>query len=90
MIISGDFNIDFMGPLPYQVNNTLLPYNLQNVIDEPTRVTEHPSTCIHPILISDTVAYVETGTVDVTPSISDHHGTYTDVKYKRTDALSLW
>ena len=76
VIITGDLNIDFMGPLPYKVNNTLLLYNLQNVIDEPTRVTEHSSTCIDPILISDTVAYVETGTVEVTPSISDHHGTY--------------
>jgi hypothetical protein len=58
IVISGDLNSDLMS----LNNNTLIDmmrlFNLKNVIDKPTRVTNHSRTLLDPIIVSDTINYV--------------------------------
>jgi hypothetical protein len=47
-------------------------FNLTNVIEKPTRVTEHSSTLLDPIIISDYVHYSFSDVLKVPSDISDH------------------
>jgi hypothetical protein len=47
-------------------------FNLTNVIEKPTRVTEHSSTLLDPIIISDSVHYSFSDVLKVPSDISDH------------------
>ena len=46
--------------------------NLTSVIEKPTRVTEHSSTLLDPIIISDSVHYSFSDVLKVPSDISDH------------------
>ena len=47
-------------------------FNLTNVIEKPTRITEHSSTLLDPIIISDSVHYSYSDVLKVPSDISDH------------------
>ena len=47
-------------------------FNLTNVIEKPTRVTEHSSTLLDPIIISDYMHYSFSDVLKVPSDISDH------------------
>jgi hypothetical protein len=47
-------------------------FNLTNVIEKPTRVTEHNSTLLDPIIISDSTYYSFSDVLKIPSDISDH------------------
>ena len=47
-------------------------FNLTNVIEKPTRVTEHNSTLLDPIIISDSTHYSFSDALKIPSDISDH------------------
>lgn len=55
---------------------------MNNVIQEPTRVTNQTATLIDPVLISSSVTALDSGVLDVPDNISDHHATYIHISFK--------
>ena len=51
---------------------------LVNVIHEPTHFTANSSSSIDPILVSDTIRTIESGTIPIDRAISDHDCTYVE------------
>jgi hypothetical protein len=52
--------------------DTIDLFNFTNVIEKPTRVTEHSSTLLDPIIISDSIHYSFSDVLKVPSDISDH------------------
>jgi hypothetical protein len=73
-LIVGDLNIDFLSRTPFYVNDVLSVNGLVNVIHEPTLFTANSSSSIDPILVSDTIRTIESGTIpiDRVTGFSDH------------------
>lgn len=80
VILTGDINIDFSNLTNIQLRDCLSIYNLRNVIQSPTRVTENSSTLIDPVIVSDACIVLDSGTIDVDEFLSDHKATYVSVK----------
>ena len=57
-------------------NNKLIDmmrlFNFKNVIEKPTRVTNHSRTLLDPIIVSDTINYVFSDVFKLPDNISDH------------------
>jgi hypothetical protein len=57
-------------------NNNLIDmmrlFKLKNVIEKPTRVTNHSRTLLDPIIVSDTINYVFSDVFKLPDNISDH------------------
>ncbi len=73
IVLTGDLNCDL---LTNQNNNKLTDimnlYNLTNVIEKPTRITDRSQTLLDPILISDTLSSIFADVLKVARCISDH------------------
>ena len=80
IIILGDINIDFSNLTNNQLRDCMSLFSLQNVINEPTRVTDNSATLIDPIIVSDVVETLDSGTLDVDGFISDHKATYISIQ----------
>ena len=78
IMMIGDFNVDYLDHLQRQkLNDILEPYNMRQLIQAPTRVTNKSSTLIDHIWVSEN-CYI--GEAKTTNGISDHHGTYVELK----------
>ena len=68
----------------------MLINNLKNVIDIPTRITEHSSTHIDPIIISNNIDYYKSSFYNATESVSDHRATFIFLKssYESNECLT--
>ena len=51
-------------------------YNLTNIIQDPTRVTDHSSTLIDPIIVNNSVNVIDSGVIGGDTTVSDHRATY--------------
>jgi hypothetical protein len=51
-------------------------FNLKNVIEKPTRVTNHSRTLLDPIIVSDTINYVFFYVFKLPDNISDHDASF--------------
>ena len=80
IIILGDINIDFSNLTNNQLRDCMSLFSLKNVINEPTRVTDNSATLIDPIIVSDVVETLDSGTLDVDGFISDHKATYISIQ----------
>ena len=80
IILTGDINIDFTNLTNVQLRDCLALFNLTNVIDEPTRITDYSSSLIDPILVSDACSVLDSGVIPVENVISDHKATYVSIK----------
>ena len=58
ILISGDLNSDLMSLNNNKLVDTLRLFNLKNVIEKPTRETNHSRTLLDAITVSDTINYV--------------------------------
>jgi len=72
LLLVVDLNIDFLSRTPFHVNYVLSVNGLVNVIHEPTHFTANSSSSIDPILVSDTIRTIESGTMPIDRAISDH------------------
>jgi hypothetical protein len=52
--------------------DTMMLFNLKNVIEKPTRVTNNSRTLLDPIIVSDTINYVFSDVFKLPDNISDH------------------
>ena len=72
IILTGDLNSDLFTSHNNKLIDTMNLFNLTNVIEKPTRVTEHSSTLLDPIIISDSIHYSFSDVLKVPSDISDH------------------
>lgn len=77
LLYLGDFNINFFN-LSNPIMDTFESYGLQQLIDEPTRVTQSSSTLIDPIFINTPDLVTRYGTAS-SNGISDHNLVYVDM-----------
>ena len=80
VILTGDINIDFINFTNIQLRDCLSLFNLTNVINEPTRIAENSTTLIDPVLVSDACTVLDSGTLTIDNTISDHKATYVSIK----------
>jgi hypothetical protein len=71
-ILVGMHSLATLGNVSVKVIDTMNLFNLTNVIEKPTRVTEHSSTLLDPIIISDSIHYSFSDVLKVLSDISDH------------------
>ncbi|KAK3106046.1 hypothetical protein FSP39_011601 [Pinctada imbricata] len=76
LILNGDWNINFLNNIPTRINDMLLIYSLNNLITEPTRVSNNSATCIDPIFVSDEIENIESGVINTDNQLTDHFATY--------------
>ena len=69
--LTGDLNSDLFTSHNNKLIDTMNLFNLTNVIEKPTRVTEHSSTLRDPIIISDSIHYSFLDVLKVPSDISD-------------------
>ena len=72
IVITGDLNSDLFKAQNNKLIEILNIFNLRNVIDKPTRVTNHNSTLLDPIILSDTLSYFISDVLPTPSNISDH------------------
>ena len=71
IVISGDLNSDLMSLNNNKLIDMMRLFNLKNVIEKPTRVTNHSRTLLDPIIVSDTINYVFSDVFILPDNISD-------------------
>ncbi len=76
IVLVGDINEDQLNPTNTKFKNVLMLNNMKNIINEPTRVTEHSQTLIDPIAITGDISIYDSGIIQTPPEVSDHRGTY--------------
>jgi hypothetical protein len=54
-VILGDFNSDLLIANNNTLIETMMMFNLFNIISKTTRITDHSNTLLDPIIISDTM-----------------------------------
>ena len=72
IVITGDLNSDLFNTYNNKLVDTMNLFNLVNVIDKPTRVTERTSTLLDPILLSDNLIVEYSDVLNIPNNISDH------------------
>ena len=82
VVLLGDINVDFINLSNMQILDYLTLFNLTNVINEPTRISANSSTLIDPIIVSDACQVLDSGTISVANSVSDHKATFFLLKPK--------
>ena len=80
VILLGDLNENLLNENLAHLKNIMLINDLRNIIDTPTRITEHSSTLIDPIIVSNNVDFYRSGCYDVKESVSDHRVTFIFLK----------
>jgi len=79
LLIVGDLSIDFLSRTPFYANDVLFVNGLVNVIPELTHFTTNSSSSIDPILVSDIIRTIESGTIPIDRAISDHDCIYIEI-----------
>ena len=72
IVITGDMNCDLQVTNNNKLIDTMRLFNLTNVINKPTRVTENSSTLLDPIIVSDSMQVSLSDVFTVPWQISDH------------------
>lgn len=89
MLCLGDFNINFLDIRVSAVTlfrSLLDAFGLIQLIEEPTRVTQHTSTLIDLIIVTPSVGIGGSGVIDAS-DISDHHVVFCDINVKNDKML---
>ena len=72
IVITGDLNSDLFSANNNKLIDTINMFNFKNVINKPTRVTDHSSTLLDPFIISDTINCIFSDVLKTPCEISDH------------------
>ena len=81
IVIIGDLNQDLLNPREIHLNNILHLNSLSNIILQPTRITDHSSTLIDVILLTDSMTSLNADTIDIDSDVSDHKAICTYLKF---------
>jgi hypothetical protein len=71
-----DYNINFLGNLPTEIADIINLYGLENKICDPTRFGSNSYSLLDPVLVSDSITVIESTTIPINRTISDHDLTY--------------
>ena len=71
--IAGDLNSDLFSTNNNKLIDLMNNFNLGNVIDKPTRVKNHSSTLLDPIILSDNLKCAYSDVLNIPQNISDYH-----------------
>ena len=72
VLLTGDVNIDLLEKSDNVLFDILRSYNLTNIVDSPTRVTNATRKLLDPFIVSDTVNVESAIVIPVVENISDH------------------
>ena len=94
IVITGDLNSDLLISNNNKLIDTLNLFNLNNVIEKPTRVTDHSCTLLDPIIISDALLCTFSDVLKTPRDISDHDAPVAfiecPVSASRTFTREIW
>ena len=90
LICMGDLNKNFLN-LPSNINYLISINGLFNAIHQPTHFDSGSgsSSLLDPILITDFIPYVDSDTMHIDRSISDHDGTYIAIRSGYSNSKSF-
>jgi hypothetical protein len=71
-VILGNFNSDLFIANNNTLIETIMMFNLVNIISKTTRIADHSNTLLHPIIISDTINYIYSDVLKEPSEISNH------------------
>jgi hypothetical protein len=71
-VILGDVNSDLSIANNNTLIETMMMFNLVNIISKTTRITDHSNTLLDPIIISDTINYIYSDVLKKPSEISNH------------------
>jgi hypothetical protein len=71
-VILGDVNSDLSIANNNTLIETMMMFNLVNIISKTTRITDHSNTLLDPIIISDTINYIYSDVLKEPSEISNH------------------
>lgn len=80
ILIVGDLNVNFFNP-NNKINLCLTAYNMEQIINEPTRITNYSETLIDPILVSIPEMCSDAGTRNA-DHISDHRLVFCELNFE--------
>jgi hypothetical protein len=72
ILILGDSNSDLLIANNNTLIETMMMFNLVNIISKTTRITDHSNTLLDPIIISDTINYIYSDVLSEPSEISNH------------------
>ena len=86
-----DYNINFLGNLPTEIADIINLYGLENKIYDLTRFGSNSYSLLDSILLSDSITVIESTTIQINRTISDHDlsnivvncGYHNDTSFKR-------
>ena len=78
LIIVGNLNEDLLNPNFHNLKDVLLINSMMNVITEPTR----QQAILDPIIIPEDLPFLDSGSLDVPDSISDHKAAYITLPFQ--------
>ena len=76
IISLGDYNIDFPGNLSTEIAAIINSYGLENKTCDPTWFGSNSYSLLDPILVTDSITVIESTTIPINRTISDHDLTY--------------
>ena len=78
VFVVGDLNKDLLNPNFRNLKDLLLLNSLENVVNEPTR----QQAILDPIIISDDLPFLDSGTITTPSTISDHKATFIRIPFQ--------
>nr|CAH7755416.1 unnamed protein product [Callosobruchus chinensis] len=78
ILVLGDFNVNFL--TDNKISQCLQCYNLDQLVKEPTRITDHSATLLDPIFFTSIDKCQDVGTLSV-ETISDHLAVYCNISF---------
>ena len=78
VIIVGDLYEDLLNPNFHNLKDLLLLNSVETVIDEPKR----QQAILDPVIISDDLPFLDSGTITDPSTISDHKATYARIPFQ--------
>ena len=89
IVILGDMNSDLFIANNNKLIETMMLFNLANIISKPTIITVHSNTLLDPIIISDTMNYIYSDVLKIPSEISDHDASVAFLQCRKSVAGSF-
>ena len=89
IVILGDLNSDLFIANNNKLIETMMLFNLINIISKPTRITAHSNTLLDSIIISDTTNYIYSDVLKIPLEISDHDASVDFLRCQKSVAGSF-
>lgn len=87
IVVTGDINVDLLTERArHPIFDILKKYNLENTINEPTRIGQHRRSLLDPIFVSQTLTFTNSSVIDIDREHSDHNACVCDLAI--TNSLS--